>query len=114
MDFPWPDKKLSPNARVHRMHLAKVKAKQRSDCFYIAKQEKPKFNGNIPITIIFHPPTKHKRDLDNCLASCKGMLDGIADAWGIDDARFRPITIDFGEVVKNGAVVITFNKKEGN
>ena len=37
--------------------------------------------------------------LDGCLSSAKAYLDGIADALGIDDSKFRPIMIDrqFGE-----------------
>lgn len=31
----------------------------------------------------------HKMDWDNIVASLKSGLDGIADALGIDDSRFR-------------------------
>lgn len=110
LNLPWPPKELSPNNRTHYQRKAKAKAKQRSDCYLLAKQVKVNFPaGNIPITIIFHPPNKIKRDLDNLLSSCKGMLDGVADSWGIDDTRFRPITIDFGPSVKGGSVVLNIN-----
>lgn len=39
------------------------------------------------------------------LASIKAGLDGIAQAWGVDDSRFR-LTLQIGEVVKNGTIRI--------
>ncbi len=60
----------------------------------------------VSLEITFHPPDERRRDLDNCLASIKLGLDGIAEALGIDDRHFHPITIDWGEVVKGGRVDI--------
>lgn len=56
--------------------------------------------------IIFHPPDKRHRDLDNMLASIKYGLDGIALAWGVNDKDFKPITIDIGEPVAKGQITI--------
>lgn len=109
LDIPWPNPKLFPNRPVHFRAKAKLKASQKQDSYYLAKQHSPTFEGNISLEIVFHPPTNHRRDLDNCLASLKSALDGIADAWNVDDTRFRPITINFGEKVKNGNVKIVFN-----
>lgn len=58
------------------------------------------------MAIIFFPPSKRGFDLDNALASIKAGIDGISEAWGINDKMFRPITIDFGAVKKNGEVVV--------
>ena len=33
VSLPWPDKSLSPNARVHRMKLAGIKKRQRQTCW---------------------------------------------------------------------------------
>ena len=44
--------------------------------------------------------------MDNCLASLKGALDGIADALSIDDERLLPILLDRGLNVPGGQVVI--------
>lgn len=58
------------------------------------------------MAIIFSPPSRRGFDLDNALASIKAGIDGISEAWGINDKFFRPISIDFGDVKKNGEVRI--------
>lgn len=61
----------------------------------------------MPISIIFHPPHSNY-DLDNCLAALKAALDGVAMALKMNDKMFRPISIDFGDVVPGGEVVMEF------
>lgn len=63
--------------------------------------------GDAPIAlhITFYPPDKRRRDRDNAQASLKHHLDGIADALGVDDYRFRP-TYDFAEPEKPGRVEV--------
>lgn len=102
MILPWPSRQLNPNSR-HKWKLINARKKQREDAFILAKQHKP-FTGHLIIT--FNPPDKRRRDLDNCLSMMKGAIDGIAEAWGIDDKDFQPITIQWGEVIKNGSVEI--------
>lgn len=106
--LPWPPSILSPNKIAHWAQKAKVKAKVKSDCFYIVKSLGLKIDhkDNIPLTIYFYPPTRRKYDIDNLLASCKSSLDGVAEALGVNDRRFRPITIDFRDVVENGKIEI--------
>jgi len=96
--LPWPPRELSPNARVHRLAKAKIAKRYRAECYLLAKATGIKLSQKSHITVIFFPPDLRRRDLDNCLASIKSGLDGVADAWGINDRDFRPITIDFGEV----------------
>lgn len=57
--------------------------------------------------IAFHPPDLRRRDIDNLLASLKSAIDGICDAWQIDDSRFRRIALEMMDKVKGGKVVIT-------
>lgn len=104
--LPWPPKELSPNARPHHMQKYKASRRYKSECYILAKGKGPEVNGNIPLLIWFHPPTNRFPDLDNCLAAIKAGVDGVAEAWGINDKIFRPITIDFGEPVKGGKVVM--------
>lgn len=40
------------------------------------------------------------------LASVKYGLDGIAEAWGINDRVFNRILIELGKPIKNGMVCI--------
>ena len=87
--FPWPPKELSPNARVHwAVKAAKVKL-YRSYYYYLTKQSGIKVNDNpIELFITFNPPDKRKRDMDNCLASIKSGLDGLAEALKVNDRNF--------------------------
>ena len=113
--LPWPDKRLSPNARIHWRAKAPVKMKARADATlatYAAldcgvRDVRQRFAGEAPIaiTITFHPPDKRRRDRDNAQASLKHALDGIADALGVDDYRFRP-TYVFAEPEKPGRVEV--------
>jgi crossover junction endodeoxyribonuclease RusA len=57
------------------------------------------------VDITFHPPDKRKRDLDNCLASFKAGLDGIADALGVNDCQFK-LSLEMGSPIKGGEVEI--------
>lgn len=63
--------------------------------------------------LLFIPPDNRPRDIDNLLASCKELIDGIAQGLGVNDKQFRPITIDMGEKDKrNSRVEIIFHKNE--
>jgi len=106
LSLPWMPAMLSPNARGNWRKKETSRKKYKSDCYLLAKQARPHFGeGNIEISILFHPPRKN-RDLDNCLAAFKYGLDGIAEAWGVNDRMFRPIKLDFGPTEKNGRVEV--------
>lgn len=49
--------------------------------------------GKIPLSVVFYTPNR-RCDLDNILASFKSGFDGMADGLGVNDKRFRPLTID--------------------
>jgi crossover junction endodeoxyribonuclease RusA len=107
----WPPKELHPNARVYfRTKAAVTKiyrkaAYERADWgnFFHADVE-----SDIAVRIMFHPPDRRRRDLDNMLASIKAGIDGIADALCINDRLLNPITIERCEPVKGGRVLVTF------
>lgn len=109
IELPWPPKELRPNANSPGNWRRKSEAakKYKSSCFYLAKAKPvPKIEHWTALEIFFHPPDNKRRDLDNMLAQIKAALDGISQAWGINDRLFRPITIDFATPVKYGKVVI--------
>jgi crossover junction endodeoxyribonuclease RusA len=109
LDFPASC--LFPNAKAKKGWHAAIKAKvaAREAAFYTTKQTagawKPE-PGLIPLSIVFCPPDKVRRDWDGMAGAIKSALDGVAMALGVDDSRFRPILIDVGEVGKPGAVVL--------
>lgn len=92
LTMPWPAlKPLSPNWRGHWREKAKAKRTFRMVWWAEAKhQGARKMDAEAAkVTIVFHPPDKRPRDIDNLLASTKSGLDGLADAIGIDDSKWQ-------------------------
>ena len=111
VSLPWPPSCLSPNSRAHWRVKAKAAAKARRDaaiaCQAAGVRALPWDAMQVAIT--FCAPTRRPYDLDNALARCKSLLDGVADATGVDDSQWN-YTITRGETVKGGAVVITLSE----
>lgn len=113
--LPWPDKGLSPNARLHWAPKAKLKKLARACAAWEASRsihysERRKFAAHedrIPVTITFYPPDKRLRDDDNMVGSFKSYRDGIADALGVDDRSFRPHYF-FEDAEKPGRIEVRF------
>ncbi len=105
--FAWPDTKLSPNARLHRMQVARAKAAYRTACAWDCKAQgiKPIEADSLHVAITFHPPSRRRFDLDNLLSRMKAGLDGLADVIGVDDSRWS-ISIKRGEPIKGGCVFV--------
>lgn len=114
--LPWFPKECSPNARVHHMVLARAKASYMDLCFQETKAQKmqaPDFKPMVHVE--FYPPNKRRRDLDNCLASLKAGIDGMAKAIGIDDCHFTEyrLFMKSGSHVRGkGYVVVTLLSQE--
>lgn len=106
----WPDKGLSPNARLHWRRKAKLTKTARRDAWAstlaIIWRLPTLGDGAVALDVVFCPPDRRRRDRDNLIASCKAMNDGIADALGVDDSRFVS-TYRMGDPVKGGAVLVT-------
>jgi len=62
-------------------------------------------DGPLSLVIEFAPPDRRSRDDDNLIASFKSGRDGIAEALGIDDARFHT-KHSFSAPIKGGAVCV--------
>jgi len=107
IELPWFPKACSPNHRS-RSHWPRTNAmkKTRHDGFWAAQNAGRPVEPVSAVLLTFYPPTAHDRDRDNLLASCKGYLDGIAQAWGINDSQFDP-RVQIGEPVKGGKIVVT-------
>lgn len=91
--LPWPPKELSPNARLHWSKKSKAAKGYRHACYMLAIQSGAKAGipwvGDIHLWIDFYPPDRRHRDDDNMIAAFKAGRDGLADALGVDDKRFR-------------------------
>ncbi len=111
IELPWPAKALSPNARVHWAVLAKAKKAYRTRCRVIGSQAGlgavPVGDRPVAVHLTFFAPDRRARDWDNLVASMKAGLDGLADAMGVDDSRWRlSFTLD-PEPVPGGVVAVS-------
>lgn len=112
VELPFPDRRLNPNSSKGKHWAATVALRKaaRADAavltraagaggLFTASQE-------LALVITFIQPDRRARDRDNLLAACKPMLDGVADALGVNDSQFEPMTIrrEYGK--KPGAVVV--------
>lgn len=114
--LPWPPSILSPNARAHWSAKSKAAKAYRTLCGWHTKSGNVviDWEGTVHMWITFYPPDKRHRDDDNCVSSFKNGRDGIADALGINDKRFRIHPWLSTETVKGGAVRVAFtNGPEG-
>ncbi len=101
--YPWPRSILSPNARAHWAAVARQKKLYRYEWYMLTRQANvPKIthNDRVVLDILFMPPDRRARDLDNMLASIKSGLDGLADALEANDRRFRYGLIDVADDVR--------------
>lgn len=108
--LPWPSRVLHPNARPHRAVLTKAKRAARRvgkveamiailppDRIAIRDAEA------LEVSVTFNPPDRRTRDDDGMIASMKAARDGIADAIGLDDGRWR-VSYAVGAPVRGGRV----------
>jgi crossover junction endodeoxyribonuclease RusA len=106
--LPWPDRRLSPNARVHWSSLARAKKSAKNVAFYTVKEAGI---GKIAADSIkakysFFPPDRHARDADNLISSMKAAQDGIALAIGIDDSKWQTSYEIKSAIEKRGMVKV--------
>jgi crossover junction endodeoxyribonuclease RusA len=107
--LPWPDKALSPNARVHWAAAAKKKSKARNDGYYAACEAmafRLHWAESIEYRVTAHPKDYRRRDQDNLLASLKSYCDGIADCIRIDDSKWTCAGITMAEKRNPPCVIV--------
>ena len=106
--IPWPPATLSPNNRAHWATKARAKASARKAAFFATKEAKATApaDGPIALSITAYPPVTRAHDRDNLMARLKASLDGVAQALGVDDVRFRPGEVQIGPRKPGGEVVV--------
>jgi crossover junction endodeoxyribonuclease RusA len=110
IELPWPSSELSQNARTHHAVKARAVKKARNDAFWLTKAVNDgslKDAETLRVTFEFCPPDYRKRDVMNAFGAMKYACDGIADAIGVDDVKWREISIFCGPVQKPGRVIVT-------
>lgn len=105
----WPSPKLHSHVKGHWRGKAAATAAYRNEAAWTAKAARVPRDPNARLIFAFAPPDRRRRDLHNLFGpASKAIIDGIADAMGCDDNKFRcrfPETFD--ERVKGGAVHVT-------
>ena len=106
LTLPWPHRALSPNARVNLMQKARIFKREKYATMMLTKAalqkvgiEKVTVKGGLPdkkwrggrvnIELICIPPVTRYHDVDNLLANCKAILDGIAEGMQVNDNTFH-------------------------
>ena len=113
VELPWVATSLNPNNRngVHWGRTHAAKSKRTADARILTLQAMRRAcyvppMGHLALTVTFVAPDKRRRDMDNLFASLKADLDGVAQALGIDDSLFEPVTLKRGEPQKPGRVIV--------
>ena len=90
LTLPWPPAELNPNARPHFMRLAKVRKSYRTVCALEAMRQGVRAirAEQLRVHLVFVPPDRRTRDDQNCMASMKAGLDGLADVLKVDDGKW--------------------------
>lgn len=106
--LPWPDSRLSQNARIHWSKRAALTKDHRSTARLLtlaALGRSKVIESKLRLNVTFYPPDRRRRDKSNCIAMFKAYEDGLSDAIGIDDSNFRT-SYEMGGPVKGGYVVV--------
>jgi crossover junction endodeoxyribonuclease RusA len=104
--LPFPPASLSGHAKGHWRNKSTPTAKHREDARKATLAARPTVpaTGDIRIHIRFVPPDR-RGDRTNYPNRLKPYFDGIADALGVNDARFLP-SYEFCAPAKPGRVEV--------
>lgn len=93
--LPWPSSDLTPHAKGGWKKKARATKEARNQA-WAAAMEKPRVPC-VPDAVIFveYWPKAYRGDVHNMHGRMKAYIDGIADAMGCDDSKFR---VDFPPV----------------
>lgn len=110
--LPWPPSKTSKNGSQGDFRgKARAAKTYKGQCAWACvaqgvRKLHPAPEGNIAVTITYHPPTKARVDWDNMAARAKQGFDAVSEAVGVDDGRWWPVTSEKGECIPGGAVLV--------
>jgi len=108
--LPFPDRRLNPNSSkgTHWASRSALRKSARASAALLTAAAAAGHSfapgAELALVITFVQPDRRARDRDNLLAACKPMLDGVADALGVNDSQFEPVTIRREYGGKPGAV----------
>jgi len=111
IELPWPPSETSANASRQGSWRKKANAAKsyKVACAYECMAQKVgKLGGFDSVRITFHPPRNGRLDFDNITGRAKQGWDAVSEAIGIDDSLWWPVTLDKGDKVAGGLIVIEF------
>lgn len=117
INLAFPDARLNPNRSkgAHWAATSALRKSARADAYCLTKQACQgvtfPMGMEVPLLIVFVQPDRRHRDRDNLLAAAKPMLDGVADALGINDSQFEPVTVSREYGGKPGAMRIEIGRR---
>jgi crossover junction endodeoxyribonuclease RusA len=103
----FPPASLSGHAKGHWRVKAEITRKHRNWARLATMDAKVRGlpeAGDILIRVRFVPPDR-RSDRTNFVNRCKPLFDGIADALGVNDARFLP-SFEYADPEKPGRVEV--------
>lgn len=108
--LPFPPSSLSGHAKGHWRSKSGPTAKHREWARLATLAAAPSVpsEGDILVTMRFVPPDR-RGDRTNYPNRMKAYLDGIADALGVNDARFLP-RYEFAAPEKPGRVEVSVSE----
>ena len=123
IEIPLPPKSCSPNEESHRhwRYRSTGRKQYREEAFYAARAAHTmRFPGPVRVSVAFYVGGRRgdgryrPRDVQNGIASIKGLLDGLIDASVIVDDNAKVLTwgsvriiSDKAEHLGRAAVVLT-------
>lgn len=118
-----PPRECSPNARVHFRKRAAAARVLREAAFLATKEtlrNDPLWRDALTtargicyrLTVSWEPGRRGTIDEDNTLASAKALLDGVAQALGVDDRRFRVRGVEVDRTTRRGVTVVSLWPEE--
>ena len=108
VELPWPPIALNPNSKKHWQTKRVAAKKYKADCYMFSRVAgllAPE-SEKIHVFIEFFQPDNRRRDQDNMIASTKYLLDGVAEAIGVDDVRFVLHPLFSDTRIKGGIIKI--------
>lgn len=112
VDLPYPHKALWPNGRAHWAAKARETQKHRQWAHLATLAELNACEPFTPATVtirVYPKPRGPLPDRDNCIAACKAMLDGVADALAVNDRDFPAPKVEFCEP-RDGRFVVELTR----
>ena len=98
LTLPYPAKELWPNSRPHYLAKNREAKKLRTYVHWAVKEQAGSIklaNGPIRWKITVCPKTYGPPpDRDNAVSAAKSILDGIADALGVNDRHFAAPVVE--------------------